>query len=145
MTLRPLPALFATLLCAAVPMAIVHAQAPANKPAIAFEKQVLDLGKVPVGARVEGAFAASNPGNRKLEITEVSTDCKPCVTLYDKLDEPMVVDPGATEEIRFLLQGTKTPGPVNVTLTVRSNAANQPRATLKIKANVVSATGKPGG
>lgn len=145
MTIRPLPALFATLLCAVVPVAFVHARAPANKPIIAFEKQVLDLGKVSVGARVEGAFAVSNPGNRSLEITEVSTDCQPCVTLYDTLDEPMVVYPGTTEEIRFVLNGTKTPGPVNVTLTVRSNTANQPRATLRIKANVVSPTRKPGG
>ncbi|WP_116969993.1 DUF1573 domain-containing protein [Blastomonas sp. UPD001] len=93
------------------PRGIRPRPAPANKPIIAFEKQVFDLGKVSVGARVEGAFAVSNPGNRSLEITEVSSDCQPCVDLYDKLDEPMVVYPGTPEEIRFLLQGTKTPGP----------------------------------
>jgi hypothetical protein len=88
-----------------------------NGPEISFEKTVHDYGTIPFGGNGVCTFKFTNTGKEPLILSQPQSSCGCTVPTWPK--EPVL--PGDSEEIQ-VTYNTKRAGPINKTVTIRSNA-----------------------
>lgn len=114
----------------------VSVQAQEKKAEISFDSDVVDYGEVQYGADGIRKFTFTNTGNDVLIVARVYSTCG--CTIPKKPEDP--IQPGEKGEIEVKYD-TKRPGPIRKTITVYSNASEEPQS-LKIKGTVLPETGK---
>lgn len=118
---------------AAVATNSVMAQEVAQDGAmIEFEKEVHDYGTIKNGADGTCSFDFKNTGNQPLIISNAKGSCGCTVPSWPK--EP--INPGQTATITVKYD-TKRTGAINKSVTITSNAVNEPTKVLRIKGNVL--------
>jgi hypothetical protein len=112
------------------------AKAPADLsgPIIQVDNATFDFGKAQTGEKVHHKYVITNTGNATLHITNVQPSCH-CTTAGDWSHD---IEPGKTGEISVQLDTSGFGGgaPVQRTVTVYSNAKNDPRKLLLIRGSV---------
>lgn len=104
-----------------------------NAPEITFDNLVHDYGTVPYGGNGVCTFKFTNTGKEPLILQQPQSSCGCTVPTWPK--EPVL--PGTSDEIK-VTYNTKKVGPINKTITVRSNAKNNTvvlRITGKVEPN----------
>jgi len=113
----------------------VQAQQVGEKGAkIDFAKETHDYGDVKYGGNGTCTFKFKNTGNAPLIISKAEGSCGCTVPSWPK--EPIA--PGASAEISVKYD-TKRPGPISKSVTITSNAINEPTKVIKIKGTVGTA------
>jgi len=107
------------------------AQEVVSGPAISIDKETHDYGNIVFEANGECEFTITNEGTEPLMITGARGSCGCTVPTYPK--EPIA--PGATAVIKVTYD-TKRPGNFNKSVTITSNAVNDPTKIVYIKGNV---------
>lgn len=100
-------------------------------PVIKVDKEIHDYGTIENGANGMCVFKVTNTGNQPLIISTCSGSCGCTVP---KCPETPIL-PGASSEITVKYD-TEREGPINKSVTINSNAANNPALIIKIKGNV---------
>lgn len=98
---------------------------------IEFSKDTHDYGNVKNGGNGKCTFEFTNTGTAPLIISNAKGSCGCTVPQWPK--EPIA--PGAKGVITVEYD-TKKVGPINKSVTITSNAVNEPTKTLKIRGNV---------
>ena len=105
----------------------------ANGPVITVDKDVHDYGTMEQGGNGECVFTVTNTGNEPLMISMCKGSCGCTVPTCPV--EP--ISPGATAKITVKYD-TNRVGPINKTVTITSNAVNEPSKMVRIKGNIVA-------
>ncbi|HRD54491.1 MAG TPA: DUF1573 domain-containing protein [Flavobacteriales bacterium] len=114
--------------CAAL---LAFAAAAQSGPRIQVDKEVHDYGTIPQGANGECVFTVTNTGDAPL----ILTNCKgSCGCTVPKCDTAPIA-PGQKSSITVRYD-TKRTGPINKSVTISSNAANEPDKVVRIKGMV---------
>ena len=103
-----------------------------NGPEIEFEKVVHDYGDVPYNGDGKCEFRFTNTGNEPLLVLKPKSSCGCTVSTWPK--DPIL--PGKSEVIEVTYR-TNRVGIINKTVTVTSNAVNNPTVVLRIKGRVL--------
>lgn len=98
---------------------------------ISVDKDTHDYGTIEQGANGECVFMVTNTGTAPLIISMCKGSCGCTVPSCPK--EPIA--PGATAEIKVKYD-TNRVGPINKSVTITSNADNEPQKIIRIKGNV---------
>jgi hypothetical protein len=109
-------------------------QAPAdtvNGPKMSIDKEVHDYGTIEQGDNGECTFIVTNTGKSPLIISLCKGSCGCTVPTCPK--EPIA--PGESAEIHVKYNTTRV-GPINKSVTITSNAVNEPRKVVRIKGTV---------
>ena len=115
--------------------------AAAQGPSISLDKDVHDYGTITQGADGGCQFTVTNDGTDPLIISRCKGSCGCTVPKCDK--DPIM--PGATSVINVRYD-TKRIGPINKSVTITSNASNEPTKVIRIKGKVEAAdAGSTGG
>jgi hypothetical protein len=105
-------------------------------PQIEFDTKTFDCGTVIEGKtdKLNAVFVVKNTGDKLLKLEEVRPGCGCTVVKYDTL-----VQPGKTAKIeaQVNIAGYRS-GPISKSVTVKSNAGNEPTVALTIKATVMA-------
>ncbi|MES2799747.1 MAG: DUF1573 domain-containing protein [Bacteroidota bacterium] len=101
---------------------------------IEFSKETHDYGTIKYGADGSCTFEFKNTGNEPLIISNAKGSCGCTVPEWSK--EPIA--PGAKGSIKVKYD-TKRPGAINKSVTITSNAVNEPTKIIRIKGNVLPA------
>ena len=101
-------------------------------PEIKFEKVVHDYGDVPFNGNGKCEFRFTNTGNEPLLIQKPKSSCGCTIPSWPQ--EPIL--PGESEVIKVTYR-TNRPGIINKTVTVTSNAVQNPTVVLRIKGRVL--------
>jgi hypothetical protein len=110
----------------------ISAQTPvASGPSIVVDKEVHDYGDVPFGGDGTCEFKVTNSGNEPLILSKCKGSCGCTVPKCD----PNPILPGESSVITVKYD-TKRPGPINKSVTINSNAANEPVKVVRIKRTV---------
>lgn len=112
----------------------VTAQEVADGPMISIDKEVHDYGTIPQGADGACEFIVSNTGTAPLTITRCKGSCGCTVPKCEKAP----IKPGETSTISVKYD-TKRVGPINKSVTITSNAVNEPTKVIRIKGKVETA------
>ncbi|MCO5260771.1 MAG: DUF1573 domain-containing protein [Crocinitomicaceae bacterium] len=107
------------------------AQEVTDGPKIEFKKDVHDYGNIKYAADGTCSFEFKNTGNAPLIISNAKGSCGCTVPEWPK--EP--INPGKTGVIKVKYD-TKRPGAINKSVTLTSNAVNEPTKILRIKGEV---------
>lgn len=110
------------------------AQEVADGPMISVDKDVHDYGTIPQGADGTCEFVVSNTGTAPLTITRCKGSCGCTVPKCEKAP----IKPGETSNISVKYD-TKRVGPINKSVTITSNAVNEPTKVIRIKGKVETA------
>lgn len=108
-------------------------QTPANGPKIEFEKMEHNYGQIQKDGDGNCQFTFTNNGTEPLILSNVRASCGCTSPSWTK--EPVM--PGQTGTIK-VSYNTHNVGGFTKTITVTSNAVDNPRVVLKIKGNVVN-------
>lgn len=108
----------------------VYAQ-PESGAKIEFVKETHDYGNLKYGANGTCTFEFKNTGNAPLIISKATGSCGCTVPSWPK--EPIA--PGAKGEITVKYD-TKRSGPISKSVTITSNAVNEPSKVIRIKGTV---------
>jgi len=100
-------------------------------PQITIDKIVHDYGTIEQGANGECVFTVTNTGNEPLVISLCKGSCGCTVPTCPK--EPIAAGASATITVRY---DTKRVGPINKSVTITSNASNEPRKVVRIKGKI---------
>ena len=111
----------------------VNAQQVQQGPQITFEKEVHDYGKIPQGADGTVEFTFTNTGNAPLILSNAKGSCSCTVPQWPK--EP--ISPGKSAKL-VVKYDTKRVGAINKSVTITSNASNEPTKVIRIKGYVES-------
>ena len=101
-------------------------------PEIEFEKIVHDYGDVPYNGNGECEFRFTNTGNEPLLVLKPKSSCGCTVSTWPK--DPIL--PGKSEVIEVTYR-TNRVGKIDKTITVTSNAVQNPTMVLRIKGRVL--------
>ena len=112
----------------------VTAQEVENGAKITFTKETHDYGTVKNGGDGTCTFEFKNTGNAPLILSNAKGSCGCTVPTWPK--EPIA--PGAKGVISVKYD-TKRPGAINKSVTITSNAVNEPTKTIRIKGTVLPA------
>lgn len=112
----------------------VTAQQVSNGAQISFDKETHDYGTIKNGANGTCTFEFKNTGNAPLILSNAKGSCGCTVPTWPK--EPIA--PGATGVISVKYD-TKRQGAINKSVTITSNATNEPNKVIRIKGNVLPA------
>lgn len=123
--------LFALLTVFVASTSAAVAQEVENGAKIEFEKEIHDYGTIENGANGECTFEFTNTGNAPLIISNAKGSCGCTVPQWPK--EPIA--PGATAQIKVKYD-TKRAGAINKSVTISSNATNEPTKVIRISGNV---------
>lgn len=123
--------IFSALLIAFSLVSFVTAQEVANGPAITLDKTIHDYGTITQGANGACEFIVTNSGTEPLIISRCKGSCGCTVPKCDK--DPIM--PGTTSAISVKYD-TKRIGPINKSVTITSNATNEPTKVIRIKGKV---------
>lgn len=107
------------------------AEQPLDGPKIQFTEQEHNYGTMSKGADGSCMFTFTNEGNEPLILSNVKASCGCTTPSWTK--EPVM--PGQQGSIK-VTYNTKNIGSFNKTVTVTSNAINNPRVVLKIRGKV---------
>ena len=99
---------------------------------ISVNKEVHDYGSLKQGGNGECDFVIKNDGNEPLVLATVKGSCQCTVPTWPT--EPIA--PGATGVIH-VKYNTENVGPISKTVTISSNAVNEPVKVLRISGNVL--------
>jgi len=110
---------------------IAQTEVGSNGPKIDFKKEVHDYGDIKYAADGTCTFEFKNTGTAPLIISNAKGSCGCTVPEWTK--EP--INPGKTGVITVKYD-TKRPGAINKSVTITSNAVNEPTKVLRIKGNV---------
>ena len=133
--------IFSALLLTFSLISLATAQEVVNGPAISIDKNVHDYGTITQGANGACEFIVTNTGTEPLLITRCKGSCGCTVPKCDK--DPIM--PGSTSSISVKYD-TKRIGPINKSVTITSNATNEPTKVIRIKGKVeASDTGAKSG
>ncbi len=110
---------------------IAGAQEVAGGPIITLDKEVHDYGTIQQNADGNCVFTVTNDGADPLIISRCKGSCGCTVPQCDK--DPIM--PGATSSIKVKYD-TKRVGPINKSVTITSNASNEPTKVIRIKGKV---------
>jgi hypothetical protein len=112
----------------------ISAQTPvASGPAINVDKEVHDYGDVPFGGDGTCEFKVTNSGTEPLILSKCKGSCGCTVPKCD----PNPILPGESSVITVKYD-TKRPGPINKSVTINSNATNEPVKVVRIKGTVAA-------
>ena len=106
-------------------------QVPANGPKIEFKALEHNYGQIQKGGDGNCEFTFTNEGNEPLILTNVKASCG-CTT-PSWTQKPVMPGKTGTIKVRY---NTANVGGFTKTITVNSNAVDNPRVVLKIKGNV---------
>jgi hypothetical protein len=127
--------LFSFALLLGASLVSVEATAQIEKGAkIEFSKETHDYGNIKYDGDPYCTFEFKNTGDEPLIISNAKGSCGCTVPEWPK--EPIA--PGAKGSIRVKYD-TKRPGPINKSITIDSNAINEPMKVLKIVGEVGAA------
>ncbi len=98
---------------------------------IQVNKEVHDYGEIKQNGDPYCEFTIKNTGNEPLIISNAKGSCGCTVPEWSR--EPVM--PGKTTIIKVRYDTSRL-GPINKSVTITSNAANEPNLTLRIKGNV---------
>lgn len=122
-------------------IAFTSAQEIPNGPSISLDKTTHDYGVITQGSNGACVFTVTNTGTEPLIISRCKGSCGCTVPKCDK--DPIM--PGATSDISVKYD-TKRIGPINKSVTITSNASNEPTKVIRIKGKVeASDSGAPSG
>ena len=107
-------------------------------PKISVDKDVHDYGTIPQGANGTCEFVVTNTGDAPLILTNCKGSCGCTVPKCDT--EP--IKPGGKTVITVKYD-TKRVGAINKTVTISSNATNEPEKVVRIKGTVTAAAETP--
>ncbi len=131
--------LFATLACGmANAQNDTQKDEPANGPKIRFTEMEHNYGDILKGSDGKCAFTFFNDGNEPLILQNVKASCG-CTT-PSWTQKPVMPGESGTIDVKY---NTNNVGNINKTITVTSNAVNNPRVTLRIKGNVKQESAQP--
>ena len=102
-----------------------------NGPQISIDKDVHDYGTINQGDNGECVFMVTNNGNSPLIISTCKGSCGCTVPQCPK----EAIPPGGSAEIK-VKYNTNRVGPINKSVTITSNASNEPRKVIRISGNV---------
>ena len=102
-------------------------------PVIKFEKDTHDYGDVKKGSDGIYYFEFTNTGTAPLIISDAKGSCGCTIPEFSK--DPIA--PGAKGKIKVDYDSENRVGPINKSVTVTSNAENEPIKVLKITGNVL--------
>lgn len=100
-------------------------------PVITIDKEVHDYGTIEQGGNGECVFVVTNTGNEPLVIQMCKGSCGCTVPSCPK--EPIA--PGASAKITVKYDTSRV-GPINKTVTITSNATNEPSKMIRIRGDV---------
>ncbi len=100
-------------------------------PQIKVDKDVHDYGQMMQGDNGECIFTVTNTGTAPLIISLCKGSCGCTVPTCPK--EPIAPGASATITVRY---DTKRVGPINKSVTITSNASNEPRKVVRIKGQI---------
>ncbi|NBU91607.1 MAG: DUF1573 domain-containing protein [Flavobacteriia bacterium] len=110
----------------------VNAQTPVEKgPKITFSKEVHDYGNIKYDGDPNCSFEFTNTGDEPLIISNAKGSCGCTVPEWPK--EPIAPGAKATIKVKY---DTKRSGPINKSVTISSNAINEPEKVVRIKGEV---------
>ena len=101
---------------------------------IEFSKETHDYGNIKYDGEPYCSFEFKNTGDEPLIMSNAKGSCGCTVPEWPK--EPIA--PGAKGSIRVKYD-TKRPGPINKSVTITSNAINEPNKVIRIKGEVGAA------
>ena len=129
--------MFATLAFAANAQTEKTNEVPANGAKIRFEEMEHQYGTIQKGGNGDCEFTFWNDGNEPLILQNVKASCGCTTPSYTQ--KPVM--PGKAGEIG-VRYNTNNVGGFTKTVTITSNAVNEPRVVVKIKGNVVAPANK---
>ena len=115
-------------------MSNANAQEVTSGAQIDFKKEVHDYGTIEQGADGTCEFEFKNTGTAPLIIQTAKGSCGCTVPSYPK--EPIAPGASATIKVKY---DTNRVGPINKSVTITSNASNEPTKVIRIKGNVNAA------
>ena len=107
------------------------AQEVSNGAKIEFAKETHDFGDIKYGSDGVYNFEFKNTGSAPLILSNAKGSCGCTTPFWSK--EP--INPGKTGSIKVEYD-TKRPGPFNKSVTITSNASNEPTKIIHIKGTV---------
>lgn len=110
-----------------------YAQEVGGGPAISIDKESHDYGNVEQGGNGECTFTVTNTGTEPLIIQMCKGSCG--CTVPSCPQEPIAPGKSATITVKY---DTNRVGPINKSVTITSNATNEPSKTIRIRGNVVA-------
>ena len=111
----------------------VNAQSDVSKGAqIEFETEVIDYGTIAQNADGVREFKFKNTGSEPLIISNAKGSCGCTVPEWPK--QPILPGESAVMTVKY---DTKRVGPINKSVTITSNAANEPTKVIRIKGKVL--------
>ncbi len=105
-------------------------------PKIEFEKDVHDFGNLMQNGDATYVFKFTNTGDAPLIIAETKGSCG--CTVPKKAEEFKPILPGETAELPVKYD-SKRVGPINKSVTIKSNATNEPSKVIRIKGSIAAA------
>ncbi len=111
----------------------------ASGPSIKIDKEVHDYGTVEQGGNGECTFTVTNTGTEPLVLQMCKGSCGCTVPTCPK--EPIAPGASATITVKY---DTNRVGPINKTVTITSNATNEPSKMIRIRGNIVAKPGEGG-
>ena len=112
----------------------VNAQELQSGAIIEFEKDVHDYGTIQQNANGTYEFKFKNTGNEPLTISNAKGSCGCTVPEWPK--EPIAPGESGVIKVKY---DTKRVGPFGKSVTIQSNATNEPVKTLRIRGTVEAA------
>ena len=114
------------------------APAPTEGPMIKFEEETHDFGDLMQGGDASYVFKFTNNGSADLLISRAKGSCG-CTVPKWSTD---AVPPGGEGEIRVQYDSNRIGG-INKSVTINSNAVNEPVKTIFIKGNILAKPAEP--
>lgn len=100
-------------------------------PSITIDKEVHDYGTIPFGGNGQCEFKVTNTGTEPLILSKCKGSCGCTVPTC----EPNPIAPGQSSNITVKYD-TKRAGVINKSVTITSNAINEPTKVVRIKGTV---------
>jgi len=110
----------------------VTAQEVTSGAQISFTKEVHDYGTIKNGANGTSTFEFKNTGNAPLILSNAKGSCGCTVPTWPK--EPIAPGASAVISVKY---DTKRQGAINKSVTITSNASNEPNKVIRIKGTVL--------
>lgn len=123
--------ILSTAFVLAAMVALVAQKELVTGPALSLDKDVHDYGTIQKGADGACTFVVTNTGTEPLILSKCKGSCGCTVPKCDK--NPIL--PGETSEISVKYD-TNRIGPINKSVTITSNAVNEPTKVIRIKGKV---------
>ena len=108
-------------------------------PSISIDKEVHDYGDIEKGADPYCEFLITNKGNEPLILTNAKGSCGCTVPEWSK--EPVLPGDSTVMKVKY---DTKRVGPINKSVTITSNATNEPTKVIRIKGMVLNPDSESG-